>query len=102
MAEMNHAGLDISVTQYFLGLLSIFTVALGGLFIGIVVGFLSALITKTTRDVRVMEPLALLGTAFLAYMSAELFHWSGIIRHVAQVQLTPMEPHCKQTTDIWK
>ena len=28
----------------------------------------------------VMEPLALLGIAYLAYLTAELFHFSGIIR----------------------
>ena len=26
-----------------------------------------------------MEPLALFGMGYLAYVSAELFHWSGII-----------------------
>ena len=36
---------------------------------------------KFTQDeeVRVVEPLIVFGTAYLAYMSAELFHWSGII-----------------------
>ncbi len=78
-ATMEHNHVDITVGQYFLGLLSFFTVAFGGLAIGIVIGFITALITKTTTEVRVMEPLALLGMGYLAYMTAELFHWSGII-----------------------
>ena len=48
--------------------------------IGIIVGLISALMTRTTKDVHIMEPLILLGTGYLAYMGAELFHWSGIIR----------------------
>lgn len=76
---INSSGVDIEATQYLLGFLSFFTVALGGLFVGIFVGLISALITRTTRDVRVMEPLAIIGTAALAYFGAELFHWSGII-----------------------
>ena len=77
--EMEDIGRAIGVDQIFLGVASFFTVAFGGLFIGILVGFLTALITKTTREVRVMEPLALFGMAYLAYFAAELFHWSGII-----------------------
>ena len=29
--------------------------------------------------VRVCEPLAIFGIAYLSYATAELFHWSGII-----------------------
>ena len=70
---------DIEATQYVMMVLSFFTIALGGLLVGIFVGFLTALMTKTMGEVRVMEPLALLGMAYFAYMGAELFHWSGII-----------------------
>jgi sodium/hydrogen exchanger 3 len=79
LVTMEHNKVNIEFVQYLLGLASFLTVALGGLVIGILVGFLTALITKTTREVRVMEPLALLGMGYLAYMGAELFHWSGII-----------------------
>ncbi|XP_059472583.1 sodium/hydrogen exchanger 2-like isoform X2 [Neocloeon triangulifer] len=65
--------------QYALAILSFFTVSCGGLFVGIIGGLLTALITKTTQDVRVVEPLAVLGMAYLSYLSAELFHFSGII-----------------------
>jgi NhaP-type Na+/H+ or K+/H+ antiporter len=72
--------IDITADQYVLAFLSFFTIALGGLMIGIIVGLISALMTRTTKDVHIMEPLILLGTGYLAYMGAELFHWSGIIR----------------------
>lgn len=76
---MENDHIHIGVEQYIMGVVSFFTIALGGLFVGILVGLISALITRTTQDVRVIEPLALIGTAYLAYFGAELFHWSGII-----------------------
>ena len=51
-AEMQHRGLPISTVDITLGVVSFFTVALGGLLIGIVMGVLTALITKTTTHVR--------------------------------------------------
>ena len=51
-AEMQHRGLPISTADITLGVVSFFTVALGGLLIGIVMGVLTALITKTTTHVR--------------------------------------------------
>jgi hypothetical protein len=44
-------------------------------FAGLAIGLLTAVITKFTGGVRVLEPLALLGGAYLAYVTAELFHW---------------------------
>ena len=37
------------------------------------------MITKFTSGVRVLEPLALLGGSYLAYVVAELFHWYVVI-----------------------
>jgi len=42
-------------------------------------GVLTALITKHTKEVRVVEPLAMMIMAYLAYMVAEMLHWSGIL-----------------------
>ncbi|KFM72345.1 Sodium/hydrogen exchanger 2, partial [Stegodyphus mimosarum] len=42
-------------------------------------GIVTALITKHTEDVRVVEPLAMLGVAYLSYLLAEMVHFSGII-----------------------
>ena len=78
-AGMEAKGIEVTSTQVLLGFGSFFTVAFGGLAIGLMYGFLTALITKLTSGVRIIEPLALLGAAYMAYISAELFHWSGII-----------------------
>ncbi|XP_062601142.1 Na(+)/H(+) exchanger beta-like [Saccostrea cucullata] len=61
------------------GLVSFFIVSLGGLFIGIFFGVLTAIITKYTSTVRVVEPLAVFVLAYISYLVAELFHFSGII-----------------------
>jgi NhaP-type Na+/H+ or K+/H+ antiporter len=77
--EISFSGAAVSASDIALGVVSFGTVALGGLTVGIIIGFLTALITKTTSEVRVVEPLALFGMAYLSYVVAELFHWSGII-----------------------
>ncbi|XP_072034636.1 sodium/hydrogen exchanger 2-like [Amphiura filiformis] len=69
----------VPVSQIFLGLASFFTISVGAIMIGTIVGVLTAIFTKYTDKVRVVEPLALLGMAYLSYMLAELFHFSGII-----------------------
>ncbi|XP_033638201.1 sodium/hydrogen exchanger 1-like [Asterias rubens] len=69
----------IPFSQIVLGFVSFFTVSLGGAIIGIIIGLLTAVLTKFTKHVRVVEPLALLGMAYLSYLTAELFHFSGII-----------------------
>ena len=78
-AGMEAEGVEVTTAQILLGFGSFFTVVFGGLAIGLIYGFLTALITKVTSGVRIIEPLALLGAAYMAYISAELFHWSGII-----------------------
>ena len=114
-AEMQHHGLEISTVDISLGVVSFFTVALGGFLIGVVMGVLTALITKTTAHVRglsvclsvglpylgptnpfgpslfnarrvsfaVVEPLAVFGMAMLSYLTAELFHFSGLLGLIA-------------------
>ncbi|XP_063612016.1 Na(+)/H(+) exchanger beta-like [Penaeus indicus] len=69
----------ISAGQYALAVASFFIVVFAGAIIGILFGCVTALITKYTAEVRVVEPLALLGLAYLCYLTAELFHFSGII-----------------------
>ncbi|XP_037077442.1 Na(+)/H(+) exchanger beta-like, partial [Pollicipes pollicipes] len=75
-------GEDIAYDQILLAVAAFFCVSLGGLAIGIIFGVLTAVITKYTPDVRVVEPLSLLAMAYLAYLSAELVHFSGIIATV--------------------
>ena len=48
--------------QYVMAVLSFFFVVFGGLTVGIVIGALSAFILKSTKDVRVIEPLIIMIT----------------------------------------
>nr|CAD7261720.1 unnamed protein product [Timema shepardi] len=70
---------SIPSEQYLLATLGFFTVSLGGCCVGVIFGLLTALLTKATQDCRVVEPLAVLGVSYLSYLTAELFHFSGII-----------------------
>ncbi len=72
-------GQTVTPADYGFGLLSFVTIAFGGLAIGVAMGLLSGLLTRATREVEIVEPLAVLGTAYSAYYLAEVFHWSGII-----------------------
>ncbi|VDL79254.1 unnamed protein product [Nippostrongylus brasiliensis] len=74
---------SIGFLDCFMGFLAFLCVSLGGLSIGLICGFLSALITKFTKHVRVVEPVIMFGMAYLAYMGSELFHFSGIIGIIA-------------------
>ena len=78
-AGMTMSGEDIVVVDIVLGVTSFFTIAIGGLVVGILGGLITAVITKYTQEVRVVEPLAILTMAYFSYMMAELFHWSGIL-----------------------
>ncbi|KAL5004613.1 hypothetical protein ScPMuIL_018069 [Solemya velum] len=69
----------ITADQIALGIVKFFVVCFGGLLIGILMGILSAIVTKYTSSVKVVEPIAIFGIAYLSYLLAELFHWSGII-----------------------
>ena len=68
---------SIETNQYLLAIAAFFTVSLGGVILGIACGCVSCLITKYTKHVRVVEPLATFSMAYFAYLFAELFHWSG-------------------------
>merc|ERR1719259_1438209 len=70
---------NVKAVDIVLSITAFFVVSLVGAFIGLVYGLLTALVTRTTTTVRVIEPLALLGLAYLSYLTAELFHFSGII-----------------------
>ncbi|CAH1783477.1 unnamed protein product [Owenia fusiformis] len=72
----------IPIGQYFLAILSFLTIALGGTLVGVFFGVLTALITRITKHVRVVEPFFVLGLGYLSYLTAELFHWSGILSAV--------------------
>ncbi|XP_075051895.1 sodium/hydrogen exchanger 1 [Mixophyes fleayi] len=66
-----------------LGFLSFFIVALGGVFVGVVYGIIAAFTSRFTSHIRVIEPLFVFLYSYMAYMSAELFHLSGIMALIA-------------------
>ncbi|TTM35981.1 Na(+)/H(+) exchanger beta [Bagarius yarrelli] len=62
-----------------LGVLSFLVVALGGIIVGMVYGIMAALTSCFTSHLRVIEPLFVFLYSYLAYLSAEVFHLSGIM-----------------------
>lgn len=72
-------GSDITAQEIGVGFAAFLSVSLGASAIGCVMGMITAFATKYTHDVRVVEPLAVLGIAYLSYLTAELVHFSGII-----------------------
>ena len=52
---------------------------LGGAVLGLVFGLVASLVTVHTRHTRVVEPLAIFSLGYIAFLAAELVHWSGII-----------------------
>ncbi|XP_060520651.1 sodium/hydrogen exchanger 3 isoform X2 [Cylas formicarius] len=70
---------NIIYTDALAGLTSFFVVAIGGTVIGVIWGFATALVTRFTNEVRVIEPIFIFVMAYLAYLNAEIFHMSGIL-----------------------
>ncbi|RWS25103.1 sodium/hydrogen exchanger 2-like protein, partial [Leptotrombidium deliense] len=55
----------------------------GGLVIGLFLGIITSLTTRYTEHIKVVEPLVVVGFAYFSYITAELFHFSGIISLIA-------------------
>ena len=74
---------EIGSLEIVMALLSFVCVVLGGTVIGFVNGLFASYVTCFTKHVRVVEPLIIFSTAYLSFLGAELFHWSGIISIIA-------------------
>ena len=70
---------EVTVIDVFLGVLCFFVVALGGVLVGAVFGLLAAFTSRFTSHTRVIEPLFVFLYSYMAYLSAEVFHLSGIM-----------------------
>lgn len=70
---------EIWASDWVQACLSLFVVGVVGAAIGILFAFTTAFITKFTRPLRVLEPLFAFLMAYMAYICAELFHFSGIL-----------------------
>ncbi|XP_068997809.1 Na(+)/H(+) exchanger beta isoform X2 [Embiotoca jacksoni] len=80
--EYSGAG-TVSVLDAVLGIISFFVVALGGVLVGTIYGILTAFTSRFTYHTRVIEPLFVFMYSYMAYLSAEVFHLSGIMALIA-------------------
>ncbi|XP_041797548.1 Na(+)/H(+) exchanger beta isoform X1 [Chelmon rostratus] len=79
-----YAGVGIvTVLDGFLGIISFLVVALGGVLVGAIYGILAAFTSRFTSHTRVIEPLFVFVYSYMAYLSAEMFHLSGIMALIA-------------------
>nr|KAG5692314.1 hypothetical protein BaRGS_009524 [Batillaria attramentaria] len=69
----------ISAEQVVLGIVKFFVVCLGGLLLGIIAGLVTAVLTRHTVHVGVVQPLVIYTMAYLGFLMSELFEVSGII-----------------------
>lgn len=69
----------VTVMDGFLGIVSFLVVALGGVLVGAIYGILAAFTSRFTSHTRVIEPLFVFVYSYMAYLSAEIFHLSGIM-----------------------
>nr|XP_004669665.2 sodium/hydrogen exchanger 2-like [Jaculus jaculus] len=56
-----------------------FLVGVGGIVIGLLFGMFAAFTTRFTKAIRVIEPLFVFLYSYLSYLTAEMFHLSGIV-----------------------
>ncbi|KAM3615038.1 uncharacterized protein V6R79_022536 [Siganus canaliculatus] len=73
----------VTVLDGVLGIISFLVVALGGVLVGAIYGILAAFTSRFTSHTRVIEPLFVFVYSYMAYLSAELFHLSGIMALIA-------------------
>lgn len=76
--EFSHAG-TVTVVDAVLGVVCFLVVSLGGVLVGAIYGLLGAFTSRFTSHTRVIEPLFVFLYSYMAYLSAEVFHLSGIM-----------------------
>uniref|UniRef100_A0A8B9GN95 Sodium/hydrogen exchanger n=1 Tax=Amazona collaria TaxID=241587 RepID=A0A8B9GN95_9PSIT len=69
----------IKTMDVFAGVGKFFVVGLGGVLVGLAFGMTAAFTTRFTKDIRVIEPLFVFLYSYLSYLTAEMFHLSGIV-----------------------
>ncbi|CAL8293209.1 unnamed protein product [Merluccius merluccius] len=80
--EFSHVG-TVTVVDALLGVVCFFVVSLGGVMVGAIYGILGAFTSRFTSHTRVIEPLFVFLYSYMAYLSAEVFHLSGIMSLIA-------------------
>ncbi|KAL0984767.1 hypothetical protein UPYG_G00146650 [Umbra pygmaea] len=74
---------EVTLMDAFLGVISFLIVSIGGVAVGTIYGFLAAFTSRFTSHTRVIEPLFVFVYSYMAYLSAEMFHLSGIMALIA-------------------
>ncbi|XP_036929363.1 sodium/hydrogen exchanger 1 isoform X1 [Acanthopagrus latus] len=74
---------SVTVLDGVLGIISFLVVACGGVLVGAIYGILAAFTSRFTSHTRVIEPLFVFVYSYMAYLSAEMFHLSGIMALIA-------------------
>merc|ERR1719474_1694257 len=70
---------NIQYTDIAKGFASFVVVAGGGTIIGVVWDYITGFVTRFTNHATVLEPLFVFTMAYLSYLTAEIFHMSGIL-----------------------
>ncbi|XP_041933638.1 Na(+)/H(+) exchanger beta-like [Alosa sapidissima] len=76
--EFANAG-TVTLADACLGVACFLVVSLGGILVGAIYGVLGAFTSRFTSHTRVIEPLFVFLYSYMAYLSAEVFHLSGIM-----------------------
>ncbi|XP_048881089.1 sodium/hydrogen exchanger 1 isoform X1 [Brienomyrus brachyistius] len=73
----------VEFLDVFLGIVCFLVVSLGGVLVGAFYGILAAFTSRFTSHTRVIEPLFVFVYSYMSYLSAEVFHLSGIMALIA-------------------
>ncbi|KAF6106327.1 solute carrier family 9 member A2 [Phyllostomus discolor] len=82
----------IETIDIFAGIANFFVVGIGGILIGIFLGFIAAFTTRFTHNIRVIEPLFVFLYSYLSYITAEMFHLSGIMADCREEKIRKLTP----------
>ncbi|XP_041351164.1 sodium/hydrogen exchanger 1-like [Gigantopelta aegis] len=82
--QLTHHFIILTITsnhsiEIVLGVVKFVIVCLGGFILGVLAGAGTAILTRFTSKVKVLQPLVIYTMAYLGFLLAELFEFSGII-----------------------
>ncbi|XP_063169833.1 sodium/hydrogen exchanger 2-like [Candoia aspera] len=70
---------SVRTADVFVGIGKFFLVGIGGLLVGLLYAVTAAFTTRFTQNTLVIEPLFVFLYSYLSYLTAEMFHLSGIV-----------------------
>ena len=70
---------EVLVIDIVSGVASFFVVSLGGVGIGVIYALVTSFMTRFTGHCTVIEPLVVVIMGYMSYLTAEIFHLSGIM-----------------------